>query len=109
MSRPGAIPDTRQEELALASVRAHALFPGRVTLYLHEVAKALSISERQVVDLIVCGDLLAIGISANRGAGKPSTEMTAAERQRVTRNHWRVPVSAFDAFVNARKSTAPQP
>ena len=97
-------PDPKQEELALASVASHKLFPGRVTLYVHEVAHALSITPRQVIDLILCLDLVGIDISANRGAGKPSSEMTEEERNKVTRTHWRIPVSAFDAFIQNRKS-----
>jgi hypothetical protein len=93
-----------QEELALSSVAPHRLFPGRTTLYLAEVAGALSITSRQVADLITGGDLMAINISASRGAGKSSAEMTAEERRKVPRTHWRVPVSAYDAFLQSRRS-----
>jgi hypothetical protein len=84
------------------------VWPGRRTLYASEVADALSITPRQVVDLIVCGDLVAINISAQRETkivALSSEEMTAEERRRVPRTHWRVPVSAFDAFIAARAST----
>ncbi len=98
-------PDPRQDELALSSVASHSLFPGRSTLYVSEVARALSITPQQVIDLIVCGpDLVGINISANRGGGKPSSEMSAEERGGVPRNHWRIPVSAYDAFLQKRKS-----
>ncbi len=104
MSPRAAKPNPVQEELALSSVAAHRLFATRSTIYVHEVARALSISEQQVIDLIVSGDLVAINISANRGAGQPSAEMTPEARRRVSRTHWRVPVSAYDAFLGRRKS-----
>lgn len=97
-------PHYAQDELALSSVASHAVFPGRTSLYVSEVAKALAIDPRQVVDLIIGGDLVGINISATRGSGKPSDQMSAEERRAVSRTHWRIPVSAYDAFIAARKS-----
>lgn len=79
-----------QGELALSSVKAHALFPGRTTLYVREVANAFETSDNQVISWIEEGLLHAINIA---GAGNKST-----------RNYWRVPVSAFDAFVELRRN-----
>ena len=93
-----------QDELALSSVQAHALFPGRSTLYVSEVAKALCITGQQVIDLSVFGDLMGVRIGASRGGAADSAAMTQDERQGTPRAHWRVPVSAFDAFIAARKS-----
>lgn len=91
-------PDPKQEELALSSVRAHALFPGRTTLYVHEVVRALSLSENQVIDLIESGDLAAVNIASGlQSAGNPNGSKTP-------RKYWRIPVSAFDAFVAQRKN-----
>jgi hypothetical protein len=81
--------DPTQDELPLSSVVAHARFPGRTMLYVFEVADAWQISVRQVRDLIDEGKLHAINI-----AGKNST---AAK-------YWRVPVSAYDAFVRENRS-----
>ena len=92
--------DPKQEELALSAVQAHALFPGRTTLYVKEVARALSMTEQQVVDLIEGLQLHALDISSGlKSPDNPRGNKTA-------RSYWRIPVSAFDAFVAARKSTA---
>lgn len=104
MSRAASTAATQQEELALSSVAAHTVFPGRTTLYVAEVARALSIEPQQVIDLIVGGDLVAIRISATRGEPQQSSEMTREGRTRIPRAHWRIPVSAYDAFLQARKS-----
>lgn len=103
MSKPASTA-AHQEELALSSVASHLVFPGRVTLYVSEVAKALSIEPRQVIDLITCGDLVAINISATRAGAKSSDQMTAEERRAISRTHWRIPVSAYDAFIAARNN-----
>ena len=103
MNRPAA--NAVQDELPLASVLSHAVFPGRSTLYVSEVAKALSIEPRQVIDLILCGDIEAVSISATReGSAKNSTQMDGAERARVPRTHWRVTVSGYDFFLRKRSN-----
>lgn len=81
-----------QEELALSAVRSHALFPGRTTLYVYEVSRALQISENQVINLIESGKLAAVNIG-NGSKGK---------------RFWRIPVSAFDAYVGSHNSITSQ-
>ena len=93
-------PDPKQDDLALSSVAPSLLFPGRVTLYVHEVARTLSITERQVIDLLeehrdTGGDSGLAGINIGNGNTKSK------------RNSWRIPVSALAAFIQARKTTAP--
>lgn len=78
-------PAPPQDELPLASVLSHAVFPGRTVLYVHEVAEALACTIQHVIDLIDEGRLRAINIA---GAGN-----------KTNRSCWRVPVSAFDAFI----------
>lgn len=73
-----------------ASIRASKLFPGRSTLYLHEVAKALSVSVAHIIDLIAEGKLSAVEIT---GKGNKSS-----------REHWRVPVGDFDRFIEENRS-----
>lgn len=79
-----------QEELPLACMKAHRLFPGRTSLYVHEVADALEISIPQTISLINEGLLVAIEIT---GKGNKSS-----------REHWRIPVGEFDAYVERRRS-----
>ena len=86
---------SQQEELAFSAIATHALFPGRTTLYVAEVAKALSITEQQVINLIESGDLGAVNISAG---------MKTFVEGKVPRSHQRIPVSAFDEFVRNRKN-----
>ena len=98
-------PDPRQDDLALSAVAAHALFPGRTTLYVGEVARALSITEQQVVDLILeyLDTAGASGIAAvNIASGLQSAANPRGNK--TPRAYWRIPVSAFDAFVHARKN-----
>ncbi len=77
-------------ELALSSMKAHRLFPGRTSLYVHEVADALEISIPQVISLINEELLIAIEIT---GKGN-----------KTSREHWRIPVGEFDAYVERRRS-----
>jgi hypothetical protein len=100
--------NSQQEELQLSSIAAHALFPGRTVLYVAEVAKALQMDQRQVVDLIEeyrdtegKSGLAAINI----GSGLKREGFDRGNK--TPRNYWRVPVSAFDAFVSARKNNQP--
>jgi hypothetical protein len=102
MKKPAT--DQGQEELALMSVASHQLFGTRSTLYVKDVKRAWSISEDQVVRLIVSGDLGAINISAKPLAKKGSAEMTPEERKAIPRNHWRIPVSAYDDFIAKRNN-----
>ena len=105
MTRSASAAASPQAELPLSSVLSHAVFPGRSTLYVSEVAKALSIESRQVLDLILFGDLEAVSISASRKDGaKNSTQMERVERLLVPRTHWRVTVSGYDAFLRKRSN-----
>jgi excisionase family DNA binding protein len=61
-------------------------FPGRTTLYVHEVAAKLSISERHVADLIDEGRLRAVNI-----AGKNITD----------RKFYRIPIESYREFIQA--------
>lgn len=98
MSRRRSSIDPKQEELALSAVRAHAIFPGRTTLRVAEVAVQLEITEQQVVDLINGGQLLGVDISSGlKSCNNPTGNKTA-------RSYWRIPVSAFDEFIARRKS-----
>jgi hypothetical protein len=101
------IHDPKQDELALSAIKAHALFPGRVTLYVGEVAKALSMTEQQVVDLIEeYKETGTNGIAAVNIASGLKTD-NFAKGNKTPRAYWRIPVSAFDAFVAARKNHQP--
>lgn len=90
MAQPPKHSSPHQEELPLSSMKAHKLFPGRTSLYVHEVADALEISVPQTISLINEGLLVAIEIT---GKGNKSS-----------REHWRVPVGEFDRYVEARRS-----
>jgi len=97
-----------QDELAMSSIAPHALFPGRTTLYPQEVAKALSMSLWQVLDLIAEYELTggASGIAAvNIGSGPSAGSFTKGSKSE--RKYWRIPVSAYDAFVQSRKNNQP--
>lgn len=98
MSRRQTTLDTKQEELALSAVKAHAIFPGRTVLRVAEVAAHLTITEQQVVDLITGGQLLAVDISS----GLKSTDNPKGNR--TARAYWRIPVSSFDEFIARRKN-----
>ncbi len=89
-----------QQELPLSAIAPHKLFPGRTSLYVSEVAKALQMTERQVLDLIDEGALEAVNIAS---PGKSTTTPTG---NITPRKFWRVPVSAYDAFIQARKASA---
>lgn len=84
--------------LPLASITAGAVFPGRTALYPREVAEALAITEQQVIDLITEGSITAVNISSGLQT-QLGTRATKAPRR-----HWRIPVSAYDAFINSRQS-----
>ena len=80
-----------QDELPLSSVLSHQLFPGRASLYPHEAAAALSISVDHLCNLIESGQF--------RGAIN-----IASSGNRRGRQFWRIPVSAFDAYVRENAS-----
>ncbi len=88
--------DSNSQQVALAAMCGQYLFPGRVNLYVHEVATALQIAENQVIDLIDSGSIAAINIASDVREGG------ASRSGRAPRKYWRIPVCAFDAFVSAR-------
>lgn len=100
MKRPT---DSRQAELPLSSIRPHVLFPGRTTLYIHEVARALSCDERHVVALIEEYEDTG-GQSGLKGFSIASGLRSAgvARGNKTPRNCWRVAVSDFDAFLQTK-------
>lgn len=96
MTSPNPKADAKRERLAPSSFASHTLFPGRTTLYVSEVAKALTMTMQQVVDLIHGGQLLAVDISSGlKSSSNPRGNKTA-------RSYWRIPVSAFDEFIAKR-------
>jgi hypothetical protein len=86
------MPDRKKTQgyLPFDCMRAHKLFPGRMTLMVPEVANALEIDEKHLISLINEGVIGAIEIT---GRGNKSS-----------REHWRIPVGEFDAFVDLRRS-----
>ena len=91
MAKPPT-PNT-QDELPLFSVLAHEVFPGRCSLYCHEVARATRTTPRHIRDLCAEGTI----------AGAFSISGDANERNV---GYWRIPVSAYDAWIK-RKSNIP--
>jgi hypothetical protein len=79
-----------QDELPLFSVLSHNIFPGRTVLYVHEVAHVLNLSVPHVISLITEGLLDAIEVT---GKGN-----------KTTREHWRIPVSAYDDYLRKRRN-----
>lgn len=74
-----------QDELPLSSIKAHVLFPGRTSLYPHEVAKALSMTTAAVIDLCEEGAIEAVNI--------------AGKNNKSDRKFWRIPVSGYDKYT----------
>lgn len=82
------MPAPHQDEFPFASLE----FPGRTSLYAHEVAERLGCTTQHVVDLIAEGALSAIDIT---GRGNSSD-----------RRALRIPVEAYRDFVAARVTGA---
>ena len=89
-------PAPSMDDLPFMSIRASALFAGRTNLKLHEVAKALGCTARHVGDLIQEGKLGGIDVS-----GRPIKKGKASA---ANIRHWRVPVSAYEQFIDLNKS-----
>ena len=85
-----------QFELPLSSVMAHAVFPGRKSLLIAEIAEVLRCTEQHVLNLCELGALHAIDIST----GSPAKPSELANK-RSARRCLRVPVSAYDAYIGA--------
>ncbi len=82
--------EQQEGEQALASLLSRNIFRGRSSLYVHEVAKALQVSARHIVNLIVEGEIGA----RDTGSGK----VTSQERYRVGVDDW-------DDFIRRRASS----
>jgi len=89
-----------QTELPLSSVLAHAVFPGRASLLIAEIAETLRCTEQHVLNLCEDGSLIAIDIRTGKVA-KPSEYA----KSRAARRCLRVPVSSYDTFINTRSTT----
>ena len=76
----------QQEELPLSSVLAHAVFPGRSSLYCHEVAHVTRTTPQHIRNLCMNGTI--------RGAFSIS-----GRANEVKTGFWRIPVSAYDAWI----------
>jgi hypothetical protein len=90
--------DLASDDLPFMSLSKGVLFPGRVTLYLYEVAVALSCTPEHVANLIEKGELAALDIRSTPTPVKKGRHCAAV------RKFWRVPVSGFEQFVKKRSS-----
>ena len=88
--------DPAQDELALTSVMSHAVFAGRTSLGVGEVAKTLHCTKDHIYDLISEGKIKAVNIG-----GDP---VVAGGTNATNRKFWRIPVSAYDQFVKDNQS-----
>lgn len=97
---------TRQDDLPLASLRAHAIFPGRNVLKVAEVATALRCDERHVVALLEEWE-----DTGGRSGLKGFSIASGLKAHGVTRGNktpracWRIALSDFDAFVKTKAAS----
>jgi hypothetical protein len=91
------------DELPLSSVRPHALFPGRATLYVREVARALGCTERHVIDLIE--EYEQTGGKGGLKGFSIANGLAGAAGNKTSRSCWRVAVSDFDAFLKSKATS----
>jgi len=89
-----------QDELPLTSVLAHKLFPGRAMLTVAEVAQACGVDKQTITNLIECGDMVAIDMRTS----KPARPSDLKKEHKSVRQWLRIPTSAYDAFINNRKT-----
>jgi hypothetical protein len=99
-----------QDDLALSSIAPHKLFPGRTTLYVVEVAKALGVTVQHVVALLeeyrdTGGKSGMLGLDISSG---PMTEANP-KGNTTSRAAWRVPVSGFDDYVRRAAGVESKP
>lgn len=102
-SSPSAALARPPEERGLAGFTAQELFPGRTSLRIRDVAKALGIVRQHVVDLIEefrdtdgQSGLAAINVASGLHS------QVCPDGSKGRRCQWRIPVAAFDAFIRAR-------
>jgi hypothetical protein len=74
-------------ELALRGFLSSQLWAGRTVIEVRQAACALQVSEQHVMNLIRVGRLRAINIG------------NGLTRRAEKRGYWRIPASAWDAFV----------
>lgn len=86
----GAAATPKQPACALSAVLSPELWEGRAVLSVREVAGALHVTEQHVVNLITEGRLKAVNVG--NGPGKNP------------RASWRIPVSAWDAYIRENAS-----
>jgi hypothetical protein len=96
------------ESRALKGFQAQALFPGKTSVRMCDVARVLGISVQQVLNLIEqhhdtdgASGLAAIDVASGLHSRHNPLGGT------LRRSQWRIPVAAFDAFVQARKNQQP--
>jgi excisionase family DNA binding protein len=77
---------SNSNRFAADSSLASLEFQGRQSLTVQEVAERLSVTHQHIIDLIEEGQIAAI----NMGGG--------------ARRHYRIPVSAYTAFLQARRT-----
>ena len=92
LANPSVRPSTSRSAPPLGAAEAQTtaapLFRGRSVLYVQEVASHLRVTRQHVINLIEEGILPAINVNGAPG----------------TRNAWRIPVAAFQAFLTQRGS-----
>jgi hypothetical protein len=89
--RPKSISSQSELALGLPGMLSHRLFPGRISITVMEVAKAVDCDHKHVLDLIKEGVLGAIEIT---GRGNLSS-----------REKWKIPVDSWDDFIRRRSNT----
>lgn len=92
------IGNNQQDELPLSSIASHRIFPGRTSLYVAEVARALTMTDQQVIDLIEENELHGINIASGLRCE------TNPKGNKTPRKFWRIPVSAYDEFIARRRN-----
>ena len=93
--KPTRRDEAPQDELPLkAGLEPHALFPGRVTLYVFEVAEVLRCTDQHVINLIL--DYEATG--GAMGMKGVSIARNLAPGAKPPRGCWRVTVADFDTY-----------
>jgi hypothetical protein len=86
-ARPAEPPDP-----ALDSILSQKLFPKHNVLQVQQVADALCVTKQHIINLIEEGHIQAVDVG-----GGP------IDRANTARRNYRIPVSAYDAFIRKRK------
>jgi hypothetical protein len=91
-------PSQTEFPLGILGLSSHKLFPGRKTLMVPEVAKALGIDEKQVITFIIEGDSSGVKLDAVEVTGRGN---------KSSREHWRVTVDGYDDLLRRRHNNRP--